>query len=123
MAEGIMGHLGGDEFKAFSAGVEPTEVNPLAIKVMAEVGIDISKQRSKSLKEYLGQQFDYIITVCDNAQENCQLFPGKYQALHWNLNDPAKVGGDSQVKILEFRKIRDKIKANIETFLKRVGKS
>ncbi len=123
MAEGIMGHLGGDEFKAFSAGVEPTEVNPLAIKVMAEVGIDISKQRSKSLKEYLGQQFDYIITVCDNAQQNCPLFPGKYQALHWNLNDPAKVGGDSQVKILEFRKIRDKIKANIETFLERVGKS
>ena len=77
MAEGFLGHLAGDKFEVYSAGVNPTQVNPLAIKVMDEVGIDTSKQKSKSIKEFLGQRFDYVITVCDNARQTCPVFPGE----------------------------------------------
>lgn len=117
MAEGFLRHLARDKFEVYSAGVNPTQINPLAIKVMDEIGIDISKQRSKSVKEFLGQQFDYVITVCDNARHTCPVFPGKYQKVHWSLEDPAQVQGTDNEKLLIFRKIRNQIKEKILEFL------
>jgi len=114
MAEGFLRHIAGDRFEVFSAGVKPTQVNPLAIKVMAEAGIDISKHRSKSAMEFLGQQFDYIITVCDNAKQTCPVFPGKHEKIHWDLEDPAEAQGSEEERIVVFRKIRDEIRKKIE---------
>ena len=113
MAEGLLKHLAGDRFEVFSAGVKPTQVNPFAIKVMVELGINISNHMSKSVEEFLGQEFDYIITVCDNAKESCPVFPGKYQKVHWSLKDPAEARGKEEEKLKVFRKIRDQIKENI----------
>jgi arsenate reductase len=121
MAEGLLRHLAGDKFEVFSAGIEPTQVNPLAIKVMDEIGIDISKQRSKSVNEFLGQQFDYVVTVCDYARQTCPLFPGKYEKLHWNLEDPVEAKGTKEERIIIFRKVRDEIKENIQRFLEKKG--
>jgi len=118
MAEGFLRHMAGDKFEVFSAGVKPTTVNPLAIKVMAEVGVDISKYRSKSAMEFSGQNFDYVITVCDNAKQTCPIFPGKYEKIHWSLEDPACAQGTEEEKLMVFRKIRNQIKDNILRFLK-----
>ena len=118
MAEGLLRHFAGDKFEVFSAGVEPTQVNPLAIAAMKEIGIDISKHKSKSVAEFSGQQFDYCITVCDNAKQTCPVFPGEYQGIHWGLEDPAQFRGTEKEKLDVFRKIRDKIKENITGFLK-----
>ncbi|MCM8765830.1 MAG: arsenate reductase ArsC [Candidatus Omnitrophica bacterium] len=117
MAEGFLRHMAGDRFEVFSAGVKPTQVNPLAIKVMAEVGIDISKHRSKSVSEFIGQNFDYVITVCDNAKQTCPVFPGKYEKIHWSLEDPAQAQGTEEEKLAVFMKVRDKILENIIAFL------
>jgi arsenate reductase len=106
--------MAGDRFEVFSAGVKPTQVNPLAIKVMAEAGVDISKHRSKSAMEFIGQQFDYIITVCDNAKQTCPVFPGKHEKIHWDLEDPAEAQGSEEERIVVFRKIRDEIRKKIE---------
>ena len=114
MAEGFLRHMAGDRFEVFSAGVKPTQVNPMAIKVMAEAGIDISKHRSKSAMEFIGQQFDYIITVCDNAKQTCPVFPGKHEKIHWDLEDPAEAQGSEEERIVVFRKIRDEIRKKIE---------
>ena len=114
MAEGFLRHIAGDRFEVFSAGVKPTQVNPLAIKVMAEAGIDISEHRSKSAMEFLGQQFDYIITVCDNAKQTCPVFPGKHEKIHWDLEDPAEAQGSEEERMVVFRKIRDEIRKKIE---------
>jgi arsenate reductase len=118
MAEGFLRHMAGDKFGVFSAGVKPTQVNPLAIKVMAEADVDISKHRSKSAMEFIGQKFDYVITVCDNAGQTCPIFPGKYEKIHWNLEDPAVVQGTEEEKLNVFRKTRDKIKEYVLGFLK-----
>ena len=117
MAERYLRHLSGDKFEVFSAGVKPTQVNPLAIKVMAEVGIDISKHISKSAMEFIGQQFDYVFTVCDNAKQTYPIFPGKYEKIHWNLEDPAQTKGTEEERLLIFRKVRNQIKGNIIEFL------
>ena len=117
MAEGFLRHLAGNRFEVFSAGVNPTEVNPLAIKVMGEVGVDISGQRSKSVMEFIGQKFDYVITVCDNAKQTCPIFPGKYEKIHWNLEDPAQTKRTEEERLLIFRKVRNQIKGNIIEFL------
>jgi len=114
MAEGFLRHMAGDRFEVFSAGVKPTQVNPLAIKVMAEAGVDISKHRSKSAMEFIGQQFDYIITVCDNAKQTCPVFPGKHEKIHWDLEDPAEAQGSEEERMVVFRKIRDEIRKKIE---------
>lgn len=90
MAEGFLRHMAGDKFEVFSAGVKPTQVNPLAIKVMAEAGVDISKHRSKSVIKFLGKNFDYVITVCDNAKQTCPVFPGEHEKIHWDLEDPVR---------------------------------
>jgi arsenate reductase len=117
MAEGLLRHLAGDKFEVFSAGINPTQVNPLAVKVMNEIGIDISKQRSKSVKEFLSQQFDYVVTVCDYARQTCPVFPGRYEKLHWNLEDPAEAQGKEEERLAVFRKVRNQIKENIIEFL------
>ena len=114
MAEGFLRHMAGDRFEVFSAGVKPTQVNPLAVKVMAEAGVDISKHRSKSAMEFIGQQFDYIITVCDNAKQTCPVFPGKHEKIHWDLEDPAEAQGSEEERIVVFRTIRDEIRKKIE---------
>ena len=118
MAEGFLRYMAGDKFEVFSAGVKPTQVNPLAIQVMAEVDVDISKNRSKSAIEFIGQQFDYVITVCDNANKICTIFPGKYEKVHWDLKDPAEALGSEEDRIVVFREIRDEIRQKIEEWIK-----
>ncbi len=113
MAEGFLRHLAGDRFEAHSAGTFPSQVNPLAIEVMREKGIDISRQRSKNVTEYVGQHFPYIITVCDNAKEHCPIFPGPAIRLHWSFQDPAAAKGGEAERIPIFRLVRDQIERRI----------
>ena len=117
MAEGLLRYLGKDNYDVKSAGTHPTQINPLSIKVMQEIGIDIYKQKSKSIKEFTGQTFDYVITVCDNAKQTCPVFPGTYNKIHWDLEDPAIAQGSEEEKMIVFRKIRDQIKKSIELFI------
>ncbi len=114
MAEGLLRALGADEFESFSAGTEATHVRPLAIKAMAELGIDISGQRSKVLTEYLSQPFDYVITVCDQANESCPIFPGATYRLHWSFPDPSKATGSEEQQLAVYREVRDSIAARIK---------
>jgi arsenate reductase len=116
MAEGLLRHMGGTQFEVFSAGTKPVGVNPLAIEAMREVGIDISKQRSKSVGEFAGQEFATVITVCDNAAEECPIFPGAPQRTHWSLPDPAAVSGTREEKLRAFRKVRDELERRIRLF-------
>src|SRR5437868_4878116 len=88
MAEGLLRHIAGDRYEVFSAGTLETYVRPQAIEAMAEIGIDISKQYSKSQDEFAGQAFDYVITVCDNARQHCPIFPGYAERIHWSIDDP-----------------------------------
>jgi arsenate reductase len=114
MAEGLLGHLAGDRFEAYSAGTEATHVRPLAIRAMAELGIDISHQESKTLDRYLGEPFDVLITVCDQANESCPVFPGAKERLHWSLPDPSKATGTEDQQLAVYREVRDAIRARIE---------
>jgi len=98
MAEGILRWLGGDKVESYSAGTHPSHVNPFAIRVMQEIGIDISGHRSKFLEEFLGQSFDYIITVCDRVKESCPSFPGNPERINWSFGDPAAVEGSEQAR-------------------------
>jgi arsenate reductase (thioredoxin) len=107
MAEAWLRYMGGSAYAAFSAGTHPTVVNPLAIQVMAERHIDISQARSKSVTEFLDQSFDYVITVCDQAAEQCPIFPGRGQRLHWSFPDPAAVTGSDAERLQAFRDVRD----------------
>ena len=100
-----------------SAGTNPKGLNPMAVKVMMEKGIDISDQKSKSLDQFINSKFDYVITVCDNARESCPLFPGKVKIIHWNFEDPAEVEGSIDEKLFAFRKVRDKIETRIKEFI------
>lgn len=109
MAEGILRHYGSDKFEVFSAGTKPSKVNETAIKVMSEIGIDISKHRSKNVSELLGQHFHYIITVCDNAKESCPIFPGNSIRLHWPFPDPPHDKEITEAVLHDFRKVRDLI--------------
>ena len=113
MAEGLLRSLAGDRFDVFSAGTKPSTVNPLAIEVMQERGIDISGHCSKHLQEYLGQPFDYVVTVCDNAAESCPVFPGKAQRIHWSFPDPAAEQGPHAERLAIFRTVRDDIEARL----------
>ena len=111
MAEGILRNDAGDRFEVFSAGTKPGSVRPEAVEAMREIGIDISGHRSKSLDEYLGENFDYIITVCDNAAENCPVFPGKAERIHQSFEDPPPPGvGDDEHRMSIFRRVRDEIR-------------
>ena len=117
MAEGILRQIAGDKFDVESAGVEPASVRPEAIEVMRELGIDISSHRSKSVEEFTDQQFDYVITVCDHAKDNCPLFPGHATRIHWSFEDPAAVRGSDEKRLAAFRSIRDKISERLEKFV------
>ena len=117
MAEGLLRHLAGDRFEVVSAGTEPTAVNPLAVAAMREIGIDISAQRSKSVKEFLGEPFSYVITVCDNANQRCPIFPGTFKRLHWSLQDPAAAVGSAAERMPVFRRVRDEIAQRVRDFI------
>jgi len=117
MAEGLLRHEAGDRFEVFSAGTKPTRVRQEAVAVMNEVWIDISGQRSKSVDEFIGQPFDYVITVCDNAKESCPVFPGNVQRLHWSFEDPAAVQGSEEERMGIFRNVRDQLHGRIIVFL------
>lgn len=114
MAEGLLRHLAGDRFEVFSAGTEATHVRPLVIKAMHEVGIDISKQRSKTLDRYLNEPFAAVITVCDTAAEACPLFPASGQHLHWSFEDPSKAIGTQDEQLAVYRHVRDELQSRIE---------
>ncbi len=114
MAEGLLRHLAGDRFEVFSAGTEATHVRPLAIKVMAELGIDIAGQHSKTLDRYLNEPFDEVITVCDAAAEACPVFPGAVHRRHWSFEDPSKATGSEAEQLALYRRVRDEIRARIE---------
>jgi arsenate reductase (thioredoxin) len=114
MAEGLLRHLSGDRFESMSAGTEAARVRPLAIRAMEEIGIDISEQESKTLERYLGESLDYVITVCDEANEACPFFPGAQSRLHWSFEDPSKAEGTEEERLEVFRLVRDRIRERIE---------
>ena len=116
MAEGLLRHDAGDRFEVESAGTKPSQVRPEAITVMNELGIDISGHRSKSVDEFTGQQFDYVLTVCDNAKESCPIFPGQTLTIHHNFEDPAAVQSSENERLAAFRRIRDEIRDYLRTF-------
>ena len=117
MAEGLFRHEAGDNYETFSAGTKPSQVRPEAIAVMNEIGIDISGHRSKSVDEFKDQEFDQVITVCDNAKESCPVFPGKAERLHWPHDDPAAVEGSEEHRQAAFRRVRDQLHGRILSFL------
>ena len=117
MAEGLLRQLAGDRFDVVSAGVAPTQVRSEAITAMRELGIDISHHRSKSVDELGGQEFDYVITVCDHANKQCPLFPGNVKRIHWSFDDPAKAGGDEEARLAVFRRVRDEILQQLRLFV------
>ena len=116
MGEGLLRHMAGDQYEVFSAGTKPVGLNPNAVKAMSEIGIDISKNRSKSVDEFAGQQFDYVITVCDNAKESCPFFPGGGESLHHSFEDPAAAPQDKQLD--SFRRVRDQISSWLSEFVR-----
>ncbi len=117
MAEGWLRHLGNDQFEAYSAGTEATHVRPLATRAMAEVGIDISSQQSKTLDRYLGEPFDDVITVCDSAAEACPVFLGAKRQRHWSFPDPSQATGSEDEQLDVYRRVRDAIRSRIQTEL------
>jgi arsenate reductase len=116
MAEGILRWLGSDAYDVHSAGSKATSVNPFAIKVMDEIGVDIRAQASKTYERYLGQPFDAVITVCDAAAEACPFLPGHYHRIHWSFPDPAAVEGND-AKLQAFREVRDGLIERFKTFI------
>lgn len=118
MAEGLLRSACGNRFEVFSAGTHPSVVNPHAIEAMLERGIDISRHRSKSVDEFDGQDFDYVIAVCDNANENCPVFPRHTKRIHWSFEDPAAASGSKEEKLKVFRRVRDEIAARLSEFIR-----
>ena len=114
IAEGWANHLKSDVIEAYSAGIRPIGVNPKTIKVMAEAGVDISDHASKHIDDLAGIDFDYVVTVCDNAREQCPVFPGKVKLFHKSFDDPYFATGSEEEIMAEFRRIRDQIKAFVE---------
>ena len=117
MAEGLLRQLAGDRFEVHSAGTDATHVRPLAVKAMNEIGIDISDHKSKTLDQYLGESFDHVITVCDDANEACPFFPGAPNRLHWSFEDPSQAEGEGssqEEQLAVFRSVRDRIRERIE---------
>ena len=118
IAEGFFRYYGGSGVEVFSAGVEPKGVNPRAVQVMREVGIDISTHSSDYLSKYLSQTFDYIVTVCDKAAANCPVFPGGGTKMHWPFEDPADATGTEEQVLSVFRRIRDEIGTKVKNWLR-----
>jgi arsenate reductase len=117
LAEALLRHHGGDDFEVHSAGTEPKGINPLTERVLDEAGIDRSWARSKSVSEYLGQTFDYVITVCDQARQVCPVFPGVHEALHWGYEDPAAVEGSEDERLAAFRSTLTMMGTRIQAFI------
>jgi arsenate reductase (thioredoxin) len=116
MAEGLLRHDGGNHFEVSSAGTHPTHVRPEAIAAMREIGIDISRHRSKSVEEFAGREFECVITVCDNAKESCPVFPGRTRRIHWSIDDPAAVTGPEDDRMAAFRSARDELRKRLRDF-------
>lgn len=116
MAEGLLRHDAGDRFEVESAGTKPSRVRPEAIAVMSELGIDISGHRSKNVDEFRDRSFDYVLTVCDNANESCPLYPGHSNRLHHSFEDPATAQGSEDQRLSAFRSVRDQIRQYLQTF-------
>jgi arsenate reductase (thioredoxin) len=117
MAEGFLRHIAGDRFEVHSAGTEATRVRPEAITVMGELGIDISGQTSKTFARYLPEPWDFVITVCDDANESCPVFPGTADRSHWSFEDPSKATGTEEQRLEAFRGVRNEIAARVRTFV------
>lgn len=118
MAEGFLRALAGDRFEAGSAGTEKTSVNPLAIRAMAERGIDISGHTSKRYEDVMQKPWDYLVTVCDDANERCPFVPGAVKRLHWSFEDPSRATGDDEQRLATFRRVRDQIQERLAAWLK-----
>lgn len=116
MAEALLRRHGGDRFEVHSAGTDPRGVNPLTLRVLAEAGIDASGARSKSVAEFVGQRFDYVITVCDQAREACPVFPGGHDALHWGYEDPAEATGSDEERLRVFRRVLAAMGERVQQF-------
>jgi arsenate reductase len=117
MAEGLLRALGGDRFEAASAGTQQTRVNPLAVRAMAELGIDIAGHESKTLDRFLDERWDYVVTVCDSANEACPVFPGATQRVHWSFDDPSRATGTEAQRLVTFRRVRDEIATRLREWL------
>jgi arsenate reductase len=116
MAEAILRQIGKGAFETFSAGTDPRGVNPLTVRALANAGIDASGARSKSVTEFLGQSFDYVVTVCDRARESCPVFPGGAESLHWGFDDPAEATGGEDERLAVFERVLGEISARLRTF-------
>lgn len=117
MAEGFLRHLAADRFEAASAGAQATRVNPDAVRVMKEAGVDISTHRSKDVSEFQGQRFTYVIRVCDRAKETCPIFLGAFRYFDWGLDDPAAAQGSDEERLAVFRRVRDEIEEQVREFI------
>ena len=117
MAERLLRELGGDRFEVASAGTVATAVHPLAERVMEEIGLDLHAHSSKTLDRYLGERWDYVITVCDQAGERCPLFPGPARRIHWSFEDPSAATGSEADRLAAFRRVRDAIRDRLRTWL------
>jgi arsenate reductase len=117
LGEALLRHLGGSRVEAHSAGIEPQGINPLTVRVLEEAGLPTNGLRSKSVNEYLGQRFDYVITVCDDARGACPIFPGVHESLHWGYPDPAKVEGTDEQRLAAFRSVFTQLGQRIHQFL------
>jgi len=121
MAEGFLRAVAGDRFEVESAGTEATRVHPLTIRAMGEAGIDLRAHTSKTVDRFLGQGWDYVITVCDSANERCPLFPGRTMRLHWSFDDPSSAQGTEEERLAVFRRLRDEIEARVRRWLAEIG--
>jgi arsenate reductase len=121
MAEGFLRQLAGDRFEVASAGTEATRVHPLAVRAMAEVGIDLGPHSSKTVDTLLGRPWDYVITVCDSANERCPVFPGHTTRLHWSFDDPSQATGSEDERLGTFRRVRDQIQIRLKDWLAAPG--
>jgi arsenate reductase len=117
MAEGLLGALASDRFEVASAGTEATRVHPLAIRAMDELGIDLRDHTSKTLDRFVAEPWDYVITVCDDANERCPVFPGRTTRLHWGFDDPSAATGTEEERLAAFRRVRDAIAGRLRTWL------
>ena len=117
IAEALLRRYGGEDFEVRSAGTEATQVNPYAVRVLDEQGIDWSGARSKVIDGFLDERFDYVITVCDRARETCPVFPGSTNSLHWGLDDPSEVDGTDEEKLAAFRRTAQEVAARLRPFI------
>jgi arsenate reductase (thioredoxin) len=122
MSEGWLRHFGKGDIEVFSAGTRPSFVNPVAIEVMKEAGVDIASHRSKSVDEFVGKELDYVITVCDNAREECPYLPGNHTTIHMPFEDPSFVEGTTEERLHEFRRVRDSIRDEMRSFARAIQK-